>query len=474
MHTSETAVVTVSTGVLRGTVEGGVARHLGIRYAQPPFGELRFAAPQDPAAWDGERDATAFGPTAPQRPYPPATAALLSSVEIAGDDILTANVWAPQGAVEAPVVVWVHGGALERGTPALQGYDGTPFARDGIVFVSLGYRLGAEGFSVFDDAPANVGLLDVAAGLAWVHREIAAFGGSPDRITLMGESAGGALVAALLSRPDSRALVRGAIIQSGPLEAVPRTKAGRVTAAMARVLGIPATAAAFRTRTPDDLLRAREAQSAGASPLAGTPGFTLAVDAASLPVSPHEALVDVDVDVPLLIGSNTDEYRLWLAPEALAAISPTKAALARLALRIRPRAARAVRAAFPSASAGEVLGQLLTDRLLRAPLSRLAASRTAPTYVYEFAWHSPVRDLRAAHAVEIAFAFGDVANPDAVSLSGDDAPTALADEMHAAWVAFIRDGDAGWRPYGSERWTRVFDETSETVPQRRPAVVDAV
>ncbi len=472
MDTTETVVVTVSTGRVRGSAQDGVTRHLGIPYAQPPFGERRFAPPQPVPAWSGERDATAFGPTAPQRPYPSATAALLSSVAIPGEDILTANVWAPQGAVDAPVVVWIHGGALERGTAALQGYDGTGFARAGVVFVSLNYRLGAEGFSVFADGPVNLGLHDVAAGLAWVHREIAAFGGSAERITLMGESAGGALVAALLARPDSRGLVRGGIIQSGPLEAVDRTRAGRVTRALARVLGVRPTAAQFRAQSPDGLLQARERQAGGASPLGAAPGFALAVDPDSLPASPHEALVDVDV--PLLIGSNTDEYRLWLSPDALAAISPLKAAIARLAMRLPRRATRAAIRAFPDASPGEILGQLVTDRLLRAPLSRLAAARTAPTYVYEFAWPSPVRDLRAAHAVEIAFAFGDVANPDAVALSGAHAPAPLAAEMHAAWLSFIRDGDPGWERYGTERWTRVFDTPSQTVRQRRVDIVDAV
>ena len=120
-----------------------------------------------------------------------------------------------------------------------------------------------------------------------------------------------------------------------------------------------------------------------------------------------------------------------------------------------------------------IVGQALGDKILRAPLTRLARRRTTPTYVYEFAWQSPVRDLRAAHAVEIAFAFGRVDGPEAVALSGPDAPHTLADEMHAAWVAFIRTGDPGWPAFGEKRLTRVFDTDSRTVPQRRPAVVDA-
>lgn len=155
--------VTISTGTVRGEEDAGIRRFLGIPYAAPPFGENRFRAPRPPAQWDGVRDATAFAATAPQLPYPGAIGELLGSVEIPGDDILTANVWTPSDAANAPVVLWIHGGALERGTPALPGYDGTAFARTGIVFASIGYRLGSEGFSVLDGVPRNLGLRDVAA-----------------------------------------------------------------------------------------------------------------------------------------------------------------------------------------------------------------------------------------------------------------------------------------------------------------------
>lgn len=166
------------------------------------------------------RDATAFGPTPPQRPYEGPIADLLASVSIPGEDILTVNVWAPEDADGAPVVVWIYGGAFERGTAALTGYDGTTFARDGIVFVSINYRVASEGFSVLEGAPLNLGVADAALALAWVRREVAAFGGDPARITLMGESAGGAIVAALLVRPETE--VAGAIVQSAPLVAYPR------------------------------------------------------------------------------------------------------------------------------------------------------------------------------------------------------------------------------------------------------------
>lgn len=466
--------VTTSTGTVRGSRTDGIGRFLGIPYAAAPVGGRRFRAPAPPAAWSGVRDATRFGATAPQAPYAGAIGALLSCPVIEGDDILTANVWTPADAAAsaAPVVLWIHGGALERGAAAEPTYDGTGFARDGIVFVSVNYRLGVEGFSVLDGAPTNLGLLDVARALEWVHAEIGAFGGDPARITLMGESAGGALVAALLSRPASRARVAGAIIQSGPLDAAPLQKARRASDAIARRLGIPATREAFAARTTAELLRARSQIAAGSSPLRGAPGFTLALDPETLPASPVDALPSLGI--PLLIGTNTDEYRLWLTPDAIAAIGGVKSWLARRALRTPERAARAVRAAMPDASAGEVLGQLLTDRLLRGPATRVARARTAPTYVYEFAWESPVRDLRAAHALELGFVFDTLTTDQAVRLAGDDAPADLARDMHRAWVAFITTGDPGWPAFGADRTTKVWDAASHVTPQRRAAVVDAL
>lgn len=460
--------------MLRGTRSDGVDRFLGIRYAEPPVGMHRFATPVPAAPWTDVRDATAFGATAPQSPYGGALGKLLVCPVIEGDDVLTVNVWAPTdaGAQGAPVVLWIHGGALERGAAAQSIYDGSTFARDGVVFVSANYRLGAEGFSVLRDTPLNLGLRDVALALEWVHAEIAAFGGDPSRITLMGESAGGALVAALLARPASRALVAGAIIQSGPLEAPTVAKARRASDGIARRLGLPATREAFSARTPAELIQTRAELAAGSSPLGGTPGYNLAVDPASLPASPSDVLDQVDV--PLLIGTNTDEYRLWLTPDALAEISPVQAWIARRGLRIPERAARAVRAAFPDASPGEVLGQLITDRMLRAPAVRAARSRRAPTFVYEFAWPSPVRDLRAAHALEIAFAFDTIDHDEATRLAGPDAPASLAREMHAAWVSFITTGDPGWPAFGAEQTTRVWDVEPSTAPLRRAAVVDAL
>ncbi len=468
------AIVDIGSGKISGTDSRGIRRFLGVPYAEPPFGERRFALPVPAAPWTDIRDCSVFGPTAPQSPYAGPIAKLLGSVEIAGEDILTVNVWTPSDASPAslPVVVWFHGGAHERGTPALAAYDGSTFARDGVVFVSVGHRVGAEGFSVLDGAPRNLGLSDAAAGLQWVEREIAAFGGDPARITVMGESAGGALVAALLARDDTRSIPAGAIIQSGPLEAVTAARAARVTRAIAKLVDAPATRAGFLAVPPDVLLLARRRHAAGSSPLRGAPGYALAIDPESLPVSPALALRDTAV--PLIIGTNTDEYRLWLTPGQLAAITPLHLSLARLAARIPRRTLANYRAALPAASAGELLGQVVADRLLRAPAVRLADARPERTFVYEFAWPSPVRDLRAAHALEIGFVFDRPHAEDTVAMAGPDAPVSLATRMHGDWVRFIRSGDPGWPAFGPDRRVQVFDTEPHVAPLPRAAAVDSL
>lgn len=474
----EALEATISSGTLRGSVTDGIRRFLSIPYAAPPFGPRRFQLPVTPEAWTGVREATQFGPAAPQTPYRGRTGQLLPSLTSEGtdQDILTANVWAPASATDSaseplPVVLWIHGGAFERGGSSITGYDGTSFARDGVVFVSANYRLGSEGFSVLDDAPRNLGLEDVAAALRWTHAEIAAFGGDPSRITVMGESAGGALAAALVSRPDTRPLIAGAIIESGPLDAADPKRAGRVTRALAKRLGVPATREAFAALSPAELLAARTAQAAGSSPLRGAPGFLLAQDPASLPETPRTALATATA--PLLIGTNTDEYRLWFTPDALAKITPWQARLGHLALRIPRAAVRAYRADFPDAGTGARLGQALTDAMLRAPMTQVADRRASPTFAYEFAWQSPIDGLGAGHALELGFVFDGLENPDSVRIAGDAAPQSLAREMHDAWVRMIRDGAPGWEPFTPGRRVRVLDVDSRTVPLPRADAVDA-
>src|SRR5262245_50176429 len=154
-------VLATRHGSVRGTVgPAGIACFRNIPYAAAPTGPLRFAPPRPPAPWDGIRDADAYGPTAPQAPYPAPMDRLIPEVDIPGDDFLNLNVWTPDPAGRLPVMVWIHGGAFSNGSGSVPGYDGTAFARDGVVMVSLNYRLGAQGFLHLgpdDSVPANPG-----------------------------------------------------------------------------------------------------------------------------------------------------------------------------------------------------------------------------------------------------------------------------------------------------------------------------
>ncbi|MEZ3159830.1 carboxylesterase family protein [Microbacterium sp. BWT-B31] len=458
-------VVSVTTGAVRGTSAAGIDRFLGIPYAAPPVGERRFAPPAPPASWDGERDGTAYGPTAPQSPYRGGLERFLPTVAVPGDDILTVNVWTPadrSAGAALPVLVFVHGGALTRGAAALPAYDGTAFARHGIVYVSIQYRLGQEGFAVLDDVPHNLGVLDQQEALRWVRREIAAFGGDPARVTVMGHSAGANTLAALLALPQASELLDRAILQSGPLVAQDPKKAGRMSRLIASRRGIPATRAGFSAVAPADLVAEQTEIAAGGSPLGGGPSVALAIGGDAVPVSPLDALVaGAGRGIPVLIGTTTEEYRLWLVPTgALARVRRWTLSIARVAARVPAKVVRAHRRRRPDALAGETLGEIVGDMLLRGPAQRFADSRAdadAPTYVYEFGWRSPVEGLGAAHGMELGFVFDALGTPDAIAMGGADAPQALADVMHRSWVSFVVDGDPGWERWSARRPVQVFD-----------------
>jgi len=203
----------VQGGTLIGMLDGDVRSFKGIPYAAPPVGPLRFALPQPVVPWSGERAANDFGPSCMQSPMPrnvlPGSRGAQTS-----EDCLTLNVWALQAAKQAPVMVWIHGGGNQNGSSAVKYYDGTAFARDGIVLVSLNYRLGSLGFQPHG-AEANFGLWDQVAALQWVRKNIAVFGGDPDNVTVFGESAGGQDTLALMTAAPARGLFQKAIVESG-------------------------------------------------------------------------------------------------------------------------------------------------------------------------------------------------------------------------------------------------------------------
>ncbi|AXI80505.1 carboxylesterase/lipase family protein [Peterkaempfera bronchialis] len=467
-------VVPTTHGKVRGREAagpGGVAAFLGIPYAAPPFGPRRLRPPQSPEPWDGERNAFDYGPTAPKPGYPPALATLLPDPVVPGEECLNLNVWTPAPGRDSalPVMVWIHGGAFRNGSTAVPVYDGTAFARDGVVCVTANYRLGAEGFLLLPDGTANLGLLDQIAALRWVRENIAAFGGDPDNVTLFGESAGAMSATTLMTVPSAAGLFRRVIAQSGAgHHALPPDIARRITARVAAHAGVPATAEVLRETAPQRLVAAVSAVQAefatghgreewGEAAGGGLPLMPV-VDGEVLPARPVDAFAaGAGREYGLLTGTNAEEFRLYLVPSGLADAIPEEA-LPTLLAGHGPephRALAAYRAALPDASPGDLLAAVLTDFTFRIPAVRVAEARAAhgaATYVYTFDWRSPAFDgrLGACHALEIGFVFDNLASG---LLGGGDAPQRLADEMHAAWVAFAHHGDPGptWPAYGADR-----------------------
>jgi len=476
------AVTTVHTryGTVNGERADGVIRFLGIPYAASPTGPLRFAAPHPPVPWAGVRDCTAFGPTPPKPAYPAPFDAILPEPDVPGDDWLNLNVWTPDLHGAAPVMVWIHGGAFANGNSAVPMYDGRSFARDGVVFVSINYRLGIDGFAYLPDAPApaNRGLLDQVAALEWVRDNIAVFGGDPDRVTIFGESAGAMSVTTLLGMPRAQGLCCGAIAQSGSAQAAATAAdALLVTGELSTVLGAEATAARLAALDTPRLVAAqaavRDAMAAAPDParfgptvVATSMAFLPVIDGDILPVHPLAALkAGTGADVPLLTGTNTEEFRLFFVPSGTSGLVTDESLPAFLGMLGIPAATAAVyRANRPGATAGDVLCALVTDSFFRNPAFAAARARAdaagpAPTYLYEFAWRSPVLEIGAGHAMEIPFVFDNLTVPDAEKLTGNGAPASLAAQMHAAWIRFASTGDPGWPAFDASYPVMVFGGT---------------
>jgi para-nitrobenzyl esterase len=470
-------IVATTRGKVRGLPVDGVMAFLGVPYAAAPVGPALFRAPAPAPSWEGVRDAIRLGPTVP-RPasYPRPFAELLLDPVIAGDESLNVNVWTPDaGAAGLPVMVWIHGGAFVNGTNAVPTYDGRAFARDGVVLVSMNYRLGVPGFALLPGVPANLGIRDQLAALAWVQDNIAAFGGDPDNVTIFGESAGAMSVTTLMAMAAGSGLFGKAIAQSGAGHVVVTADdAERVTAQLAERLGVAPTADAIGAVDTDRLLEAQLSISTAVTTNPDPAVWGRSVVAAALafpPVVDGELLTGRPIDLiaagaghgmPLLVGTTTEEHRLFFAATPfIDAITPE---MVRGALAAQGRdvaIADTYTANRPGASPGDVLAAMSTDSYFRLPAIRLAEARAdAPgaTYAYEFAWPTPVGRLGACHALEIGFVFDTLAEPGTDLLTGADAPQPLADDMHARWVAFAAHGDPGWPAYDPEtRAVMTFD-----------------
>ncbi|WP_406301232.1 carboxylesterase family protein [Streptomyces sp. NBC_00885] len=495
MAPTDSVIVTTTTGPVRGRRNTHGTAFFGVPYAAAPVGHLRFAAPRPHQRWTQVRDAARRGPTAPQ-PARDAFGSLDMSPYFApgwrpGADYLTADVWAPdRHGPPAPVMVFVHGGGFVAGSTSAPLYDGTAFARDGVVLVTLNYRLGIPGFLHLPGAPDNRGMLDILAALRWVQDNIARFGGDPANVTLFGQSAGAMIVGGVLADVASHGLIRRAIMQSGSgTGAFTPEQARIVTAEVGRHLGLEPTAPTLADIPDEQLvglvphLRGLDLHTpAHHDPLGGITPFSLILEQ-----QPAAAVATgCGTDVDLLIGANLDEGSLYLAPNGLLPVS-TDADVRETAARFHPRPDElipAYRTQRPTASAAELRAAVLGDGLFGAGTRRMADAHAtagdAPTFVYEFTWRSNALDgqLGAGHTMELPFVFDRLDLP---SLHGPQAllgtselPADLAARTHQAWVRFAADGDPGWPRHESGR-SRVqrIGATWELTEDPRPHETEA-
>jgi para-nitrobenzyl esterase len=486
MPGSAETLVRTAAGVLRGVVEGGVYAFRGLPYAAPPFGTRRLRPPQPVEPWSGVRDARTWGPSPPQLPYPSPWDVLIPERLSPGEDCLNLNLWTPDpGAARLPVMVYIPGGMFECGSGA--SYDGSRFARDGVVCVTINYRVGAEGFLFLEDGSPNLGLQDQIAALEWVQRNIAAFGGDPGNVTVFGQSAGAMSVGTLLSMPGTEGLFRRAIAQSGGAHQVMPIEDARLVARdLAERLGVKPTRDGIAAVPSHRVLQAQAALKADlvARPDAGRWGEEVVasvlpwqpvVDGRVLPARPIDRIAaGAGAGVDLMTGATAEEALLFLVPGGVIdQITPDTLAGAMRVYGLPLDAALAAYGRrYPGASPGELLAAVQSDRLFRVPAIRLAdahATRRSATYMYEFAWRSPQFEgrLGACHGLDVGFVF-DAPNEAFEPLVGPAPPRKLARLMHTAWIGFAGGGDPGWPRYDlTRRATMLFDTGSEVVDDPR-------
>lgn len=429
-------VVAVTGGQVRGSTAGTVSTFKGIPYAAPPVGDNRWRKPQALAGWQGVRDATTYGSDCAQAPFPPDAAPIRTTPK---EDCLYLNVWKPasaQAGAKLPVMVWIHGGGFVNGGSSPAVYSGENFARDGVVFVSINYRLGRFGFFAHPGLEAegfggNFGFFDQIAALEWVKANIPAFGGDPDRVTVVGESAGGMSVHMLLQSPLARGLFHGAIIESG---------GGRNNALPMHNVALAAKAGV--TFAPD--LSAQQLRALPAEKITGDLSmYTLRspdysgpmVDGVTILGQPVDAIAGgLYAPVPVIVGANsadgfptvTDKAKIF----AVFGSDETEA--------------RTLYDAADDTPGIRLATMTSADAVFVEParaVARALVKRGQPTYLYRFA-HTGVKAGvamgGAPHASELPYVFDwPSLRKDPLDTGHDTAVAALT---HRYWVNFVKTG----------------------------------
>ncbi len=473
------AVTTAETTL--GTADGvmtddGVVAFLGLPFAEPPVGDLRFKPPVAIETWDSPVVASEFGPSCPQ----PADELYADQDE----DCLTLNVWTPSAdGAKRPVMVWVHGGGWVYEGTVDPLYSGAHLAARGdVVVVSMEYRLGVFGFSHFEEIPGsgNAGLLDQKLAFEWVRDHIEAFGGDPDNVTLFGESAGGMSATALMAMPSAKGLFHKAIAQSGAGGTAREAAYAKGVADKFLSLTGVSEPAELSELSTDELLSAQALliEDAFLEDLL----FGTVVDGDVIPEPPIQAIAKGSAaDIPLLTGTTRDETRLWILYVDLLANVPLDVAMAFI-----PSGERAIpegktvddviaiyESNRPGAEPGVITHAAGTDIFFRLPAIRFLEAQLTHqpdnTFFYRFDWlppfpASPEIDFGSPHGAELAFMFGSQGWPEAYGT--ERVPRPLTDQLMDAWLAFAKTGDPNhpnmpaWPSYDvSDRFTMVFDGT---------------
>jgi len=479
LSAQQNSVVRTDKGDVVGR-RGSVLTYLGIPYAAPPLGPLRWQPPQSAAAWSSPRDAGQVGKACPQLVLAMFPVPGMKPGDVRGDeDCLNLNIYAPASATASsklPVMVWIHGGAFTVGEGSA--YDGSVLAaKDGVVVVTLNYRLGALGFLALasldaegqGESSGNYGILDQQAALQWVKRNIANFGGDPASVTIAGESAGGMSVCAQLASPRAANLFKGAIIQSGfcesPGNSVLLGKAEAQGSDYARKLGCAATdLSCLRNVDTAVLLKTKVPGRRPLSNMVWSPTYKTGVLPLTLPAAFAQGKVN---RVPVLVGTNHDEGRLFIS-----VASPTGKPVTVVqywgatTLLVGATKARRVLLHYPFRAFGTpalAFATMFTDGVFSCPAMKVdrSLSQYVPVYAFEFndpqaitKMKSPgdLPGLGAFHGSSLVYVFqtpiAGVADPSIFS----SAQRRLSDELSSSWINFVKTGDPN--ASGKSQWKR--------------------
>jgi len=478
----QTVLVETAMGKLAGLRKADVLSFRGVPFAQPPVGRRRWRMAEPAAPWIGIRDATRFASVCPQSAIP--LEALTGGISTEhSEDCLYLNVWTPAcDGTRRPVMVWIHGGGFVIGAGSQAIYSGARLAERDVVVVTINYRLGAFGFLDWSQATASrlpgagtEGLGDQILALDWVKRNISAFGGDPDNVTIFGESAGGMSVGALLASPIARGLFHKAVAQSGAAHiGFDRERSARVARAMLDALGLDAAQASRLSEAPADaihkaqhvvLTRARNGNLRKVGPLP----FQPVIDDALLSQRPIEAVgAGSAAGIPILAGTTRDEWKLFTAAD------PRLRLMTAAGLRMRVKslardAAPELLDSYPAGSPFDRFNAIMTDKSFTLPAIALlkAQGQCAPVYAYRFDWRSPLLGgiMGACHALELGFVFGTHAQKLASVFFGiGTAAAQLATTMMDCWSAFARTGypataaTGHWPRYNAESQVMIFGD----------------